>query len=77
MANLECAICLDKKVSLFSCLPCKHQFCDSCIFKWLEEHKTCPLCRQPVNKTMMTKCRDSYFGSDVNLLRLATLGGFA
>ena len=41
----ECGVCLD---SLHSCadivsLPCKHQFHDGCITKWLSEYSTqCP-----------------------------------
>ena len=70
-----CSICLDNKTTIFSVIPCGHEFCDSCIFEWLEQHKTCPLCRCNVNKTLMTKCRDSYFGGDKNLLALAMLIG--
>jgi len=46
----ECYICLevycldDKIVQL----PCKHIFCRECIFKWLKENVTCPLCRNDV-----------------------------
>ena len=73
MSSHQCAICLDKMTSTFSVIPCKHEFCEKCIFDWLEEHKTCPLCRCNVQKTKMTKCRDSYFGSDYNLFALASL----
>ena len=72
-----CAICLDDKTSTFSAIPCKHEFCDKCIFTWLEKHQTCPLCRRKVNKALMVKCRDSYFGCDKNLFTLARLAGAA
>ena len=71
----RCAICLDNKKSTFAVIPCNHEFCDKCIFEWLEENKTCPLCRCVANKTMMRKCRDSYFGSDLGLFVLASLIG--
>ena len=70
-----CAICLDNKTTTFAVIPCNHVFCDSCIFEWLEEHQTCPLCRCKANKTMMKQCRDSYFGSDKNLYLTALLIG--
>ena len=72
---MSCAICLDNKNTTFLTIPCKHEFCDKCIFKWLEEHKSCPLCRRIVDKTMMKKCRDSYFGSDSGLYSLALIIG--
>ncbi len=70
-----CCICLDNKNTTFRTIPCNHEFCDKCIFEWLEKHQTCPLCRCVVNKSMMKKCRDSYFGSDTHLFALAKLIG--
>ncbi|CAG8635649.1 10326_t:CDS:2 [Ambispora leptoticha] len=26
-------------------MPCKHLFCESCLFEWLRQSNTCPLCR--------------------------------
>jgi len=26
-------------------MPCKHIFCESCLFEWLRQDNTCPLCR--------------------------------
>ena len=72
---MSCAICLDKKNSTFAVIPCNHEFCDKCIFNWLEQHQTCPLCRRKADKTMMRKCRYSYFGSDSGLFALATVIG--
>ena len=71
----HCVICLDNITSTFRVIPCGHEFCDSCIFEWLEEHQSCPLCRAKVNKALMIKCRDSYFGSDSHLFALATIIG--
>lgn len=75
MSEHQCAICLNNKCSTFAVIPCKHEFCDTCIFEWLEKHQTCPMCRCQVNKTMMIKCRDSYYGSDPGLFILASLIG--
>ncbi|KAK2865394.1 hypothetical protein FQN49_003624 [Arthroderma sp. PD_2] len=46
----ECSICMDS-VDLgteVTMLPCKHWFHDSCITAWLNEHDTCPHCRQGI-----------------------------
>ncbi|CAG8612604.1 3747_t:CDS:2 [Acaulospora morrowiae] len=29
-------------------MPCKHVFCESCLFQWLKENNTCPLCRKEI-----------------------------
>ena len=29
-------------------LNCSHIFCESCINEWLDDHQTCPLCREVV-----------------------------
>lgn len=26
-------------------LPCSHQYCGACIYRWLRNNDTCPLCR--------------------------------
>jgi E3 ubiquitin-protein ligase SHPRH len=26
-------------------LPCGHEYCRSCIWGWLKDHVTCPVCR--------------------------------
>lgn len=44
----SCPICLEEfqpetKTKL---LACGHKYCDPCLTKWLEEHSTCPICRQ-------------------------------
>ncbi|XP_021891542.1 RING finger protein 145-like [Carica papaya] len=46
-----CAICLN---DMSACkdlidMPCRHIFHDSCIFCWLKDHKTCPMCRSIVH----------------------------
>lgn len=29
-------------------MPCNHMFCESCLFKWLRQNNTCPLCRKEI-----------------------------
>lgn len=44
-----CPICLEECVSKIRKINnCSHAFCADCITKWLTEHKTCPVCVQPV-----------------------------
>ncbi|XP_010489106.1 PREDICTED: putative RING-H2 finger protein ATL12 [Camelina sativa] len=50
--GLECSVCLSKfeDVEILRLLPkCKHAFHIGCIDEWLEQHATCPLCRNRVN----------------------------
>ena len=44
----ECTICLEEFDNETYTLKCKHTYCKKCIQEWLEEHTTCPLCRQPI-----------------------------
>lgn len=46
----NCAICLDDMSASKDLIdmPCHHIFHDSCIFRWLENHTTCPMCRRVV-----------------------------
>ncbi|XP_013614010.1 PREDICTED: putative RING-H2 finger protein ATL12 [Brassica oleracea var. oleracea] len=49
--GLECSVCLSKfeDVEILRLLPkCKHAFHIECIDEWLEQHATCPLCRNRV-----------------------------
>ena len=42
-----CSICLDpifKNVKV----DCGHKYCQQCIFNWMYENNTCPLCRTPI-----------------------------
>ncbi|CAI2178980.1 5361_t:CDS:2, partial [Funneliformis geosporum] len=29
-------------------MPCNHLFCESCLFQWLRQNNTCPLCRKEI-----------------------------
>ncbi|KAE9585195.1 putative transcription factor C2H2 family [Lupinus albus] len=51
-SNDECVICLDKFLDGENCriFPmCKHIFHLDCIDNWLNNHATCPICRQCVS----------------------------
>ncbi|KAG2319374.1 hypothetical protein Bca52824_012587 [Brassica carinata] len=50
--GLECSVCLSKfeSVEILRLLPkCRHAFHIGCIDQWLEQHATCPLCRNRVS----------------------------
>ncbi|XP_010447908.1 PREDICTED: E3 ubiquitin-protein ligase ATL42 [Camelina sativa] len=50
--GLECSVCLSKfeSVEILRLLPkCRHAFHIGCIDQWLEQHATCPLCRDKVS----------------------------
>lgn len=47
--NLECSICYNKYILDDACqLSCNHIYHKQCIFRWLENAKTCPLCRRQI-----------------------------
>jgi hypothetical protein len=47
-----CSICFDKFIDSDMCreLKCKHLYHKNCIDKWLDEHITCPVCREECGK---------------------------
>ncbi|CAN8326370.1 unnamed protein product [Cochlearia groenlandica] len=50
--GLECSVCISKfeSVETLRLLPkCRHAFHIGCIDQWLEQHATCPLCRDRVS----------------------------
>mmetsp|Transcript_27928 Transcript_27928/g.43098 ORF Transcript_27928/g.43098 Transcript_27928/m.43098 type:complete len:201 (+) Transcript_27928:431-1033(+) len=53
----SCAICLEEYVrgeEFAVTNECKHVFHSECIFRWLEQHYECPICRkQVVNSTQI------------------------
>jgi len=47
--NTECLICMDNKIEVS--LPCAHSFCTACISTWHDTNKSCPVCRDHLDKT--------------------------
>ncbi|KAJ4953326.1 hypothetical protein NE237_030158 [Protea cynaroides] len=55
--GLECAVCLSKfeDIEILRLVPkCKHAFHIDCVDRWLENHSSCPLCRQKVDPSDLT-----------------------
>ncbi|KAF5189742.1 E3 ubiquitin-protein ligase atl42-like [Thalictrum thalictroides] len=78
--GLECVVCLSKFIDteVLRLLPkCKHAFHVSCVDKWLENHSSCPLCRQKVEAEDITIFKLSSSGrfpqSPLNLLHESNL----
>lgn len=40
----DCPVCMAAKIDIIL-VRCDHEFCQSCIDKWLTNHSTCPVCR--------------------------------
>lgn len=44
--DTSCSICLEKLIDInSSTLPCGHKFHFDCIYSWLQENTSCPICR--------------------------------
>ncbi|KAH7638457.1 hypothetical protein HUG17_2490 [Dermatophagoides farinae] len=48
----QCAICLEDIREKTRLLPCSHQFCQYCLFQWINVKLYCPVCRQNVEKLL-------------------------
>ena len=48
LKNDTCPICLESYIEkeVYQTHKCKHSFCKECLSKWIEEHKSCPMCQQ-------------------------------
>lgn len=58
--NSDCSICIEeiKHSEVFLILPvCGHRFHYTCVNPWLEENKTCPMCRTCVREVSLTHAR--------------------
>ncbi|KAG0240123.1 E3 ubiquitin-protein ligase dtx3L [Mortierella sp. GBA43] len=52
MENLRCSICIEV-MEIPTMIKCGHAFCRACIDKAMESSRTCPMCRNPVNRSKM------------------------
>jgi len=53
-----CTVCYDNIYILYLRLPCGHKFHRKCIAPWANEHNSCPLCRESIDKSKpINKCR--------------------
>ena len=49
----ECCICLATDFTMVGCTArCAARFHPPCLYKWLEQHGTCPMCREPLSANM-------------------------
>lgn len=57
--NDECVICLDTPFEPVK-LTCGHIFCYSCIYRWFQNHDTCPTCRTKIGEQSHIEFSDGY-----------------
>ncbi|KAE9448665.1 hypothetical protein C3L33_19424, partial [Rhododendron williamsianum] len=70
--GLECAVCLSKfeDIEVLRLLPrCKHAFHINCVDQWLENHSSCPLCRQRISVEDLTYSNSLRFLSSQSEVR--------
>lgn len=53
MLSGSCNICFEKITEPVMEPNCQNIFCGKCLFKWLEDNDTCPLCRTNVEKNKL------------------------
>jgi hypothetical protein len=45
----DCSICLNKiNKNNFCILRCSHTYCAGCLFEWIDQQNTCPLCKKKI-----------------------------
>ena len=52
---MECSVCYSElNVKNIVNTKCNHLFCNTCFWKWADEHNSCPMCRENIiSKTKM------------------------
>lgn len=58
-ATDECIICQDDPYEPVK-LPCGHIFCYKCLFRWLEDNNTCPICRSNIVESKPIEFGDGF-----------------
>ena len=56
--NEPCSICLEKLEKPLMEPNCQNIFCGACIFKWIENKNSCPLCRTIVDISKLVYIQD-------------------
>jgi len=67
----ECSICRDEwnqSQRVISILLCKHIFHEICVCEWLEDKRTCPLCRQELYQETSTPSEEVFANDDATEL---------
>ncbi|CAJ1971853.1 unnamed protein product [Sphenostylis stenocarpa] len=70
----NCPICMDefKVCDQAYRLPCNHTYCSECILRWLNNSKTCPVCRLQLNGYSFDSINDNNgLDSQLDLLSLS------
>ncbi|XP_021917544.1 E3 ubiquitin-protein ligase rnf8-like isoform X2 [Zootermopsis nevadensis] len=57
--ELQCSICSELFV-IATTLNCTHTFCHSCIVKWMEKKKNCPVCRTCITSQNRSIAMDNF-----------------
>ncbi|XP_023655198.1 RING finger protein 150-like [Paramormyrops kingsleyae] len=50
----NCAVCIEgyKQNDVVRILPCRHVFHKNCVDPWLQDHRTCPMCKMNILKAL-------------------------
>ncbi|XP_071586979.1 E3 ubiquitin-protein ligase Topors-like [Heliangelus exortis] len=56
-----CPICYSHEEGIASLSPCRHQFCLGCAMRWLQQKKSCPLCRAEMTSIRFSERSDDDF----------------
>jgi len=54
----DCPICCSQLFDPIMEPRCQNIFCGSCLFTWLNSHKSCPMCRQDVDSNTLVYIKD-------------------
>ena len=52
----ECPICLEENEDVIV-FECKHYICESCYYKYISYHHTCPICRSTIIDEELSGCQ--------------------
>ena len=55
--RFHCPICYDILIDAIYLDVCGHNFCHSCILRWLSQNQSCPVCRRNSSVQHISPCR--------------------